>query len=188
MRKFSKYLSAIAATLTVFMGSALAQSNLRPGDKVMISIAGVPASEQSQINKEYAISEDGTINLVYLKAPIMAAGRSTSELESAIEAAYRGNEIYTNPTITCGSQQGARFVDTAGQVRSPTRVPYTEDLTLMSAISASGGLTQFANLKDIQIIRGGRSTKYDYKGIQNGKQPDPRLSPGDKIVVGESWF
>ena len=189
MRTSIKYLSVSAAALALFAGSVLAQSTIRNGDKIVISIAGVPATEQSQINREYSVSEDGTVNLPYLSTPIMAKGRSTSELEKAIEAAYKGNEIYTSPTITCGSQQGARFVDISGQVRSPTRVPYTEDLTLMSAVSAAGGLSTYADDRKIQLIRaGGKSSTVDLVKIRQGKQTDPKLEPGDKILVDEKWF
>jgi polysaccharide export outer membrane protein len=188
MRFLSKSLILTAGALLCMTGGLLGQAKLRTGDKVLVSISGVPATEQGQVNKEYAISEDGTINLPYLKTPIQAAGRSPSDLEDAIESAYRGNEIYTNPTITCGTQQGARFVDVSGQVKGPTRVPYTEDLTLMAAISACGGLTPYAKEREIQLIRNGKSSKHDMAKIRDGKQTDIKLEPGDKVIVDQTWF
>jgi len=174
--------------LTALTGSALAQTVLRPGDKVMITISGVPLDEQAQISREYTIDEKGSVNLPFLTSTISAAGRSPSELENAIESAYKGNEIYVSPTITVGSQQGARFVDVSGQVKAPQRVPFTEDLTLMSAISACGGTTPYANERKIQLMRDGKPSVLDLKKIRKDPRGDIQLKPGDKIIIDESWL
>lgn len=181
----------IITSVLLFAGLAgplAAQSNLRPGDKLLISISGVPADEQNQVNREYTVDENGQVSLPYIPN-ISAAGRSSGEVAKAIEAAYRGNEIYSNPTITIGQQLGNRFVDVSGQVRAPQRVPFTEDLTLMSAISACGGATPYARENRIQLLRAeGGSTTHDLKKIRRGQEKDPTLRPGDKIIIDETWF
>ena len=163
------------------------QANLRSGDKVLISISGVSIEEQNQVNREYMIDEDGMLNLPYIPM-VSAVDKSPSELQRAIESSYVSNEIYTNPTITVGIQENARFVDVIGAVKSPTRVPYTEDLTLMSAISATGGFTPYANRKAVTIRRGKDVQVINTKDINKGKVPDVPLRPGDKIEVVESWL
>ena len=62
-------------------------------------------------------------------------------------------------------------------------------MTVLQALTSSGGFTQFAKIKNIYILRqeGGKQVKYpfNYKEVIAGKKPDDNilLQPGDVIVV-----
>jgi len=85
-------------------------------------------------------------------------------------------------------QPQARFVNVGGAVRAPARVPFTEDMTLLAAISAAGGFNDFADQKRVRLLRGSEAKIYDVRQVRKDPGLDPKLQPGDKIEVPQSFF
>jgi protein involved in polysaccharide export with SLBB domain len=180
-------LFAIFLCVFTLAGSAYAQATLRIGDPVELKISGVPAEDQSQVNNTYSVDADGAINLPYI-GKIHAEGMTPAQLSRSIEENYRSNKIYTNPNITIFMQPSARFVNVGGSVRSPSRVPFTEDMTLLTAINASGGFNDFADQRHVRLLRGSEVTVYDVRRFRKDPSQDVKLRPGDKIEVPQSFF
>lgn len=170
-----------------FASGAFAQTVLRIGDPLEIKISGVPQDEQVQINNTYMIDVTGSISLPYINK-VKAEGVTPAELAASIEQAYRTGRIYTNPTITILMQPMARFVNVGGAVRNPSRVPYTEDMTLLTAINAAGGFNDFADQKRVRLLRGSEATLYDVRQFRRDPSKDVHLQPGDKVEVPQSLF
>ena len=93
--------------------------------------------------------------------------------------------IYTRPTVLIGIDHTnpSRFVTVAGEVRSPGDVPYRHDLTLLSALSARGGFTDFANSKKVQLIRALQVSTHDLRRVTTTPTSDIPVLPGDRILV-----
>jgi polysaccharide export outer membrane protein len=180
-------LFAILVLAVALSGSAYAQATLRIGDPVELKISGVPAEDQSQVNNMYSVDADGAINLPYI-GKLHAEGMTPAQLSRAIEESYRSNKIYSNPNITIFMQPTARFVNVGGSVRSPSRVPFTEDMTLLTAINASGGFNDFADQRHVRLLRGSEVTVYDVRKFRKEPSQDVKLRPGDKIEVPQSFF
>jgi protein involved in polysaccharide export with SLBB domain len=180
-------LFAIFLCLFAAAGSAYAQATLRIGDPVELKISGVPAEDQSQVNNTYSVDADGAINLPYI-GKVHAEGMTPAQLSRSIEENYRSTKIYTNPNITIIMQPTARFVNVGGSVRSPSRVPFTEDMTLLTAINASGGFNDFADQRHVRLLRGSEVTVYDVRKFRKDPSQDVKLRPGDKIEVPQSFF
>ena len=170
-----------------FAAGAFAQATLRIGDPVELKIGGVPFEDQNQVNNTYSVDAGGAVNLPYI-GKVHAEGTTPAQLSRAIEESYRSNKIYTNPNITIIMQPMARFVNVGGSVRSPTRVPFTEDMTLLAAISASGGFNDFADQRHVRLLRGNEVTVYDVRKFRRDPSQDVRLRPGDRIEVPQSFF
>jgi protein involved in polysaccharide export with SLBB domain len=173
--------------LVAIASGAFGQAILRVGDPIDLRISGVPPDEQAQINNIYMVDVTGSINLPYINK-VKAEGLTPAELGSAIEEAFRTNRIYTNPTITILMQPGARFVNVGGAVRNPMRVPFTEDMTLLTAINAAGGFNDFADQKRVRVLRGSEVTIYDVRQFRRDPAKDVRLQPGDKVEVPQSFL
>jgi protein involved in polysaccharide export with SLBB domain len=170
-----------------FASGAFGQAILRIGDPIELKISGVPQDEQLQINNTYMVDVTGFINLPYVNK-VKAEGLTPAELGAAIEQSYRTNRIYTNPTITILMQPGARFVNVGGAVRSPGRVPFTEDMTLLTAINAAGGFNDFADQKRVRLLRGSEVKIYDVRQFRKDPSKDLPLRPGDKVEVPQSFL
>lgn len=176
-------------SLLFFASAAIVsgQATLRIGDPVDLRISGIPNDEQVQVNNTYTIDADGAVNLPYINK-VRAEGLTPAQLSSSIEAAYRSGKIYTNPTITIMMQPTARFVNVGGSVRNPTRVPFTEDITLLTAINAAGGFNDFADQKRVRLLRGNDVKLYDIRQFRRDPSQDVKLQPGDRIEVPQSFF
>lgn len=171
-----------------FVATGWAQEvRLRAGDRIEIRIGGVPGSEMAAIGGQYAVDGTGYINLAHI-GKIRAAGLTQAELQAAIESAYKSGQIYTNPTITVSVPMAARWVNVGGEVKSPKRVEYTPDLTVLGAINAAGGFTEYASQGKIRILRGDDVIMADAKAIRKDPSRDVALRPGDLIEVPRSFF
>src|ERR1700730_6720974 len=163
------------------------QATLRVGDPIEIKVGGVPIEEQTQLNNTYTIDATGSISLPYINK-VRAEGLTPAQLARSIEESYRANKIFTNPNITILMQPTSRFVTVGGSVRQPSRVPFTEDMTLLTAINAAGGFNDFADQKHVRLLRGKDATIYDVRRFRKDPSQDVRLRPGDKIEVPQSFF
>jgi protein involved in polysaccharide export with SLBB domain len=180
----------LAATFFLFFCTssvAFAQAVLRIGDPVEIKIGGIPTEEQTQINNTYTVDANGMISLPYINK-VSAGGLAPSQVAAAAEAKYRAEKIFTNPTITITMQPTARFVNVGGAVHTPSRIPFTEDLTMLAAINAAGGFNDFADQKRVRLLRGSEVKVCDVRQFRRDPSKDVKLQPGDRIEVPQSFF
>lgn len=181
----------VIATTFLFLfcatGIALGQATLRVGDPIEIKIGGVPVDEQTQINNTYTVDANGAISLPYINK-VQAAGLAPAQVAAAAEAKYRDEKIFTNPTITLMMQPTARFVNVGGAVRNPSRVPFTEDITVLAAINAAGGFNDFADQKRVRVLRGNTVQVIDVRQFRRDPSKDIKLQPGDRVEIPQSFF
>ena len=82
---------------------------------------------------------------------------------------------------------GAKNVYVMGAVSQPRAVPYTEGMTLITAIANAQGIIRDAYHWHVAIVRGSLSDPkvalVDYKAIGKGKAPDVQLEPQDIVYV-----
>jgi len=185
----SKAVCSLAAgfLLLAVQASLAVDVAFRVGDTMELRIGGVPSEETQLITGTYTVDGEGFINLPHV-GKVRAAGLSQAELQRAVESAYRGGEIYTNPTITITVPNVARFVNVSGDVRQPRRVEYTTDLTVLGAISAAGGFTDYADQRKVRLLRGREVRMIDVKAVRANPELDIVLLPGDRIEVPQSFW
>ena len=176
-------LCALALSVPAFGQDAV----LRAGDQIEIRIGGVPSEEVSQVTGIYTVDGDGFINMPHI-GKVHAAGATQSQLQSAIESSYKSQQIYTNPSITLSVPNTARFVDVGGDVKSQQRVPFTADLTVLGAITAAGGFTEYADQSKVKLLRDGKVIMISIKDVRKDPTKDIKLKPGDKIQVPQSFW
>ena len=184
MRRFLfSFLALIAASAAVVAQDA----TLREGDQVEIRLGGVPIEDIQQVSGSYQVDGQGYINLPNI-GKIRASGQTQSGLQQAIENAYRSQQIYTHPTITVGVAATARFVNVGGAVKTPRRVEFTADLTVLGAINAAGGFTEYADQSKVRLMRAGSATLVNIREVRKDPSLDPVLRPGDQIEVPQGFW
>ena len=157
---------------------------MRVGDKVTITLAGVPQGEEYV--HEFQIPDSGDVTVPNLTQSFHAAGIRPGELAGEIATAYRNSRIYTNPNVTVIPED--RFVNVSGDVRSPLRVVYTPDLTLLGVISAAGGFDEYADKHRVRIVRGAQLFIVDAQKATTTPGGDVLVYPGDQITVPRTIF
>lgn len=164
--------------------SATLSAQIQAGKSINITIANVPEQDKATINNLYPVSDNGTINMPFLGL-VRAAGMKSQDLASSLQARYKSEGIYTNPTIQVIENAGAGNVDqetvtVGGQVRRPGPVPFAKELTLWQAIQAAGGPTDFGSMYRVTIFREGSQKTYDATKAQFMRVP---LQRNDTIDV-----
>jgi len=162
-------------------------ATLRSGDQIEVRLGGVPPEEVQQVSGVYQVDGTGMVNMPHI-GRIKASGLTQAELQSAIESGYKNQQIYTNPTITVNVPTAARFVNVGGDVRTPRRVEYTPDLTVLGAISAAGGFTEYADQSKVRLLRSGKVIMINVREVRKDPSKDIPVRPGDSIEVPQSFW
>jgi protein involved in polysaccharide export with SLBB domain len=184
MKSILSFLLILASTACMALADGGAP--LRNGDTVDIRLSGVPADEASAFSASYPIDDQGNINLPYINT-VKVGGLLPNQIQEVIQNRLIEAEIFTHPTVVV-QQNTPRFVNVAGEVRAPQRIPFTADMTLMTALNAAGWFSDFADQSKIHLIREGKSTTYSAKAIRKDPGTDPKLLPGDQIQVPQSFW
>jgi polysaccharide export outer membrane protein len=158
---------------------------LKRGDKVIVELRGIPSPES--IRGE--VDELG-INLP-LVGRVRIDGKTTFEAEKLIEKTYIDGGFYTKINVIVLSQDDEYFV--TGEVNKQDKYLMTGDRTLLQAITAAGGYTDFAKKNRVKVMRKGLGKDkqilyFDCERIEQGKEKDPIIKPGDIIEVPRRLF
>ena len=160
-------------------------ATLRIGDIFEMRLSGMPQEFASDFTLSYTVSQDGMVNMPLI-GEIKAAGLTASQLEQTIQTKLVADKIFTHPTVLVSIAQANRYVSVSGGVRSPQRLSWSTDLTLSSAIGNCAGLSDFGSPRNIRIVREGKiAGTFNLKEIQKDPSKDPKLLPGDQVVVRE---
>jgi len=157
---------------------------LSVGDSVTISFSDVPPPGLLPVTQR--IGNDGKINGLPFDVKVAAAGKTITQLQEAIRAAYVPR-YYVFMTPSVKSEERVFFVE--GEVKLASRLPYLSEMTVLRAITSAGGFTDFANRKNIELHRatGEKLTINWYKAIEDPKLDKP-VFPNDQIIVRKKLY
>ena len=150
------------------------------GDKLRIEVYKDP-----QLSQSVQVRPDGKITMP-LVGDIEATGRTPIEVRDAIAKSLK--EYVTNPTVTVIVVEAT--VATAyvmGEVNHPGAVTLQAPLTIMQALALAGGLKDFADAKNIRVLRkaswGVETISFNYKDAMKSSRAPIYLRAGDTVVV-----
>ena len=139
------------------------------------------------MSNEVAVRPDGMISLPLLN-DVKAAGLTPEQLRVQVTAAAA--KLIEDPTVTVVVKQiNSRKVFITGQVNKQGPYPLAAPTTVLQLISMAGGVLEYADAKNITILRneGGKQVvfKFNYKDVSKGKnlKQNIELKPGDTIIV-----
>lgn len=175
--------SGRSETLTATATSTAGDYRLAAGDKLRIEVY-----KDAQLSQSLQVRPDGKITLP-LAGDVVAAGRTSVELRDAIGTALK--DYITNPVVTViVVEAAAQVVYVTGEVTKPGALPLMNgQMSVLQALAMAGGLTDFANKKDIRILRKGASgmqtLKFNYKDALRGDNTRAplQLQAGDTVIV-----
>jgi polysaccharide biosynthesis/export protein len=159
-----------------------AEYRIGPQDVVRVDVWKEP-----DVSRSITVRPDGKISMPLLN-DVQAAGLTSMELAASIREGL--SKFITNPQVTVTvSEINSRRIYVTGEVTRQGAQTLLPNMTVLQALSAAGGLTQFAREKKIYLVRtvDGKQVTYpfDYKGALTGKHPETNilLQGGDMIVV-----
>jgi polysaccharide export outer membrane protein len=152
-------------------------------------VLDVTVYQAPDLTKTVQVAEDGAINLPLL-GQVSAAGKSPSRLEKEIQGRLNARYMKSAQVTVFVKEYNSQRVTVEGSVKNPGVFPLRGDETLMQVIAKSGGLDRERASSDVVIFRtadGVRTaTRFDISAIHGGSEQDPRVLPGDVIVVADS--
>ncbi|HPL97617.1 MAG TPA: polysaccharide biosynthesis/export family protein, partial [Smithellaceae bacterium] len=138
-----------------------------------------------QISRTVPVRIDGMISLPLVN-DIQAAGLTPLQLKEVIVNKLQG--YIDNPTVTVTVREANSYkIFISGEVRTPGIQLIRSETTLIKAIIAAGGFTEWANKRKILIISNEngkeKRTWANYNKIIDGDSPDVIIRRGDTIIV-----
>lgn len=171
-----------SSSTPVTSGTIPANYTIGPED-----VLGVVFWREPEVSGDVTVRPDGRITLPLI-GEILAQGLRPETLRDRIQAAA-GKYISDANVSVVVRQINSRKVFITGRVNSPGTFSLAGPRNVMQLIALAGGLTDYADAKNITIMRdeGGRSRsfKFNYKDVAKGKKLEQNitLEPGDTVVV-----
>lgn len=199
----------LTACLTVILGTmvvAACSSNLPPppaapaartfqyhigaGDSLNVFVW-----QNKELSTQATVRPDGKISLPLVN-DIEAAGETPTQLAQNIQD--RLKKYVTNPVVTVmvNSFNGpySQEIRVVGQAVKPQSIPYRKGMTVLDAMTAVGGLTQFAAGDRATLVRTVDGKQKSYRLslddlLQDGDMSaNVPLAPGDVIIIPQTYF
>jgi polysaccharide export outer membrane protein len=143
--------------------------------------------KEEQLTRTVPVRPDGKITLPLLN-DVQAVGLTPMELAGVISDQLK--RFINGPQVTVSvTEINSRRVYVNGEVTKSGAYALLPHMTVLQALSSSGGFTQFARIKNIYVLRteSGKQIKmpFNYKEAISGKNvaQNIELQPGDVIVV-----
>lgn len=181
---FKKALLALLISL-MSISSALAVDatyRLKAGDALNISVWG-----EETLQKDTKVLPDGSITFP-LAGRIDVAGATAAEVEKRVTTKLTTYLPDPQVTVVVSGTEGNRIF-ILGKVLKPGPVPLTGPMTVMQALSLTGGFDKFADLGAIKVLRNGKDGQIvmpiDYNALIKGQKLESNivLNAGDTILV-----
>jgi polysaccharide biosynthesis/export protein len=150
-------------------------------------ILGIIVWKNTEMTGDVIVRPDGKITLP-LVGDLQAVGLTPAALTNVITKAAMKYYEGVNVTVVI-RQINSRKAFITGEVRTPGPYPLTGPRTVMQLIALAGGLTEYADSKNITVMRAenGKTKifKFNYKDVSQGKSVSQNihLNPGDTVVV-----
>jgi len=153
---------------------------------------------RTQLNIQAKVAEDGTIRLLMIDKPVMAACKTEPELAAEIAQLYK--KYQKNPSVNVFIlEYNALRVGVTGSVDNPSYFLLKKPMRLLDVIMASGGPTKDAGSKVYVTHTGSTSicdpkaeitdeeqsfSEYSWRDIRQGNPAsNPYLKSGDYISI-----
>jgi len=170
---------------------AVAAYRIGVDDEVKVSVWQNPGLDVS-----VPVRPDGRIS-VPLVGDVEAGGRTPEEVSGEIQEKLK--TFVRDPQVTVivtqlRSHEYLSRVRVTGAVHAPVSVPYRQGMTVLDAVLAAGGTTEFAAADRTELYRkeGDRTTAYAVRLDRILKSGDLTtnypVQPGDVITVPERTF
>jgi polysaccharide biosynthesis/export protein len=168
-------------------GDLVAQDRLSlvgPLDTIAVDVFGVP-----ELSRSIQVDAGGRIAMPLI-GTLDAGGKTASELASDIASQLAGRYV-RDPNVSVNIVTSvSQVVTVEGQVVEPGLYPVTNQMTLLRALASARGMTEFAKVSEVVILRNVNGQRiaglYDIDAIRRGLYDDPAIYANDIVVVGDS--
>ena len=141
---------------------------------------------EEDLTRDVTVMSDGKISFPLI-GNIVAQGKTVAQLRDTITKKLK--YFIDSPEVTVIVKESHQLIYVIGNVNKQSPIPLQANMTVLQALSTAGGFSQWADQKNIIIIRreGGKELQlsFNYKEFVSGKNVEQNivLKPNDTIVV-----
>ena len=156
---------------------------MNAGDTLDVSVW----KEEDLTKKDVIVRPDGKFSFP-LAGQVVARGRTVAEIEADITARLKRYVAEPVVSVAVKNLDGCRIY-VIGQVTKAGSFVMNPRINVLQALSLAGGMTPFAAVNDIMVLRGSgesqRSIAFHYGDVIKGRNLSQNvlLEPGDVVVV-----
>jgi polysaccharide export outer membrane protein len=161
---------------------ALPSYRLQPGDVITVSVW-----KETDLQTDVLIRPDGGFSFA-LAGDVDAVGKTVDEVRGIL--VDRLKRFIPSPVITVAVKLiGGNRIYVVGRVNRAGDFPLSSPLDVMQAIALAGGMTPFAAINDIVILRRHNGEQealhFHYSDVARGRELSQNvlLQTGDTVVV-----
>jgi protein involved in polysaccharide export with SLBB domain len=148
---------------------------LGAGDQLRVIVYG-----EDDLGGTFTVDGNGFVSLPLI-GPLKVAGLEPSDLEKEMTVRFSDGYLI-NPRINVQVVAYRPFY-VLGEVNKPGSYPYTNDMTVLNAVTDAGGYTQKAVDSGVYVRRNGET-----KEVWLPADPSTKIYPGDVVRVDSSTF
>ena len=142
---------------------------------------------QGGLSGDFPVRPDGRISLPLI-GDVQASDKTPEDLGKDIEQKLKDGKILNDPNVTVGIyavHSKKYFIE--GEINRPGAFDLTVPTTVMQGLVNAGGFRDFANRKNIIILRNGGKVvlHFNYNDVSKGKHLEENvlLQPADHIII-----
>jgi len=146
------FLIAAFVASSLFVGSPAYSQNVTPSYKIGADdLLYIYVWKEPDLTQELVVAPDGNITFPLLEE-IRVKGRTVTEVKNYMTEQLK--KYITAPEVTVTVRESrSRRIYVIGKVNTPGPQPLMVGMTVLQALSAAGGLGEWADEKNIVIVR-----------------------------------
>lgn len=179
----AKPATSTAGPVKLEEGTAIAPVDPRTFQLGAEDVILVRVWREPELSGQMVVRPDGQITMPLI-GDVQAAGLTPLQLGTQITAKL--GKFINGPEVSVSVQVvRSRRYSVTGEVLRPGVFPLVVPTTVLDALTQAGGFREFANTKNITVLRGSKRFKFNYKDVIKGKNMSQNilLEHGDYIVV-----
>jgi len=156
---------------------------IHPGDTLLISVW-----REENLQREVIVRPDGGLSFPLVNE-LQAASKTLEELRT--ELTKKLGRFIPDPVVTVEARQLlGNKIYVIGKVNRPGEFPVNRNVDVVQALAMAGGMTPYAAVNKIKILRRGtdgtlQAIPFEYGDIEKGENLEQNivLQAGDVVVV-----
>jgi len=152
---------------------------IQPNDVLSVFVYKYPELSREKV----LVLPDGNVSIPLIQ-DIPAAGQTALQLKQKLESILKDYVDLPNVTVSLDSIQSYQ-VYVMGKVANPGVLTRAMPISVMQAVAASGGFSEFADKEHVVIFRGDDRIKFNFDDYEKGKNQDKNiwLLSGDVVNI-----
>ncbi len=150
-------------------------------------VLGIRVYLHQDLDGEYTVAADGTLTFP-LAGQVHVEGMDVAQVGALLRQRLGSGYIRDPQVIVALKALNSKKIFVLGQVKTPGRFTFGDNMTVVEAVTVAGGFGPMAERNYTIVTRGSRRIPLPVERIMQGLAPNFPLQPGDIVYVPTSFL